>query len=206
VDPERLPRPDQALLDRAVQSWKREGMKVLSVGRLTYYKGFDVLIRAAEKVPNISVQIVGEGALAAVLNQTILEKGLQDRVLLRGSLPDAELRALLCSCDCFCLPSIERTEAFGLVLLEAMRYGRAIVASDIPGSGVGWVVRKGECGHLFPPGNVQALADILSGLSGDAGKSRMLGERGKKAFDQSFHIDAIMQEIRTLYKEAINET
>ena len=67
--------------------------------------------------------------------------GLNDRVRFLGSVSESKIRSLFSTCDCLCLPSIERTEAFGLVLLEAMAFGKPVVASDIPGSGVGWVVK-----------------------------------------------------------------
>ena len=126
--------------------WPEGGLRVLAVGRLTYYKGFEFLIRAAQAVENISVQIVGGGDLEESLKREIALRRVGHRVFLRGEVSDAALRSMLSTCDCLCLPSVERTEAFGLVLLEAMRYGKALVASDIPGSGVGWELRKSRGG------------------------------------------------------------
>jgi glycosyltransferase involved in cell wall biosynthesis len=101
---------------------------------------------------------VGQGSLKTRLEAEIRHKGLKNRVVLRGGLSNARLQALFATCHVFCLPSLERTEAFGVVLLEAMRYGKPIIASDIPGSGPGWVVGEGDCGRLVPPGDAEALA------------------------------------------------
>jgi glycosyltransferase involved in cell wall biosynthesis len=158
VDPERLSRPKAEDLEQAEKSWP-PGLRVLAVGRLTYYKGFDVLINAAAKTKGIAVQIVGEGNLEGRFAKRYPQKGVQNFVRLRGGLSNATLQALFATCQVFCLPSLERTEAFGVVLLEAMRYAKPIVASDIPGSGPGWVVREGDCGWLVPPGDVDALAN-----------------------------------------------
>ena len=203
VDPERLLWPQEEMLKGAETSWIPGALRVLSVGRLTYYKGFDVLIRAAEQVPGISVQIVGDGALRAKLQREITRRGLEGRVYLRGGLSDPELQALLATCHLFCLPSVERTEAFGVVLLEAMRYGRALIVSDIPGSGTGWVVREGSCGFLVPPGDADALADGLKRLADQPSLCEELGKRGSENFLEKFHIGSVARRIKELYFDVL---
>ncbi|MCP4680864.1 MAG: glycosyltransferase [Desulfobacterales bacterium] len=199
LDPDRLPLPEEGPLKIAEQSWNSGAFRVLAVGRLTYYKGFEVLINAALQVPDISVRIVGDGALRKGLEREIIRKRLEGRVVLRGALSDPELQALLASCHCLCLPSIERTEAFGIVLLEAMRYGRTLVASDIPGSGVGWVVRKGSCGLLVPPGDVNALAAALRQLAEQRSLCRDLGQKGRAEFQKNFDIQYVARQIKEIY-------
>jgi len=201
IDPERLPWPETSLLEEAEGSWRPGTLKVLAVGRLTYYKGFDVLIRAAARVAGISVQIVGHGALRGALQEEIRATGVDGRVVLRGGLQNPELQALLATCDLFCLPSVERAEAFGIVLLEAMRYGKALVVSDIPGSGAGWVVRKGSCGFLTPPGDPAALADRLERLSFQPDLCETMGMKGKESVDQVFHIRSAARLIKEVYAE-----
>ncbi len=204
IDPARLPWPDASLLKAAERSWRPGTLKVLAVGRLTYYKGFDVLIRAAGRVAGISVQIVGDGALRGALQEEIKGSGTEGRVVLRGSLQNPELQALLATCDLFCLPSVERTEAFGIVLLEAMQYGKALVVSDIPGSGAGWVVRKGSCGFLTPPGDAAALADRFEWLVSQPALCERMGMKGKESLDQVFHIRSVARRIKDLYRELTN--
>ena len=138
--------------------------KVLAVGRLTYYKGFDTLIHAMLQAPDCSLLIGGEGKLRERLERKL---GLQDRVRFLGRVSDRGLAACYSACDVFCLPSIDRSEAFGLVLLEAFHYGAAIVASDIRGSGVPWVART-LGGSVTPVNDVNALAAVLSEGEGRA--------------------------------------
>jgi glycosyltransferase involved in cell wall biosynthesis len=200
VDPERLPWPEADALQQAERSWRSGCLRVLAVGRLTYYKGFDVLIRAAGRTKGVAVQIVGDGNLRTHLQKAIRRKDLENRVLLRGELSNEMLQALFATCHVFCLPSLERTEAFGVVLLEAMRYGKPIVASDIPGSGPGWVVGEGNCGWLVPPGDVDALAIQLENLAAEPGVCRELGRKGRDNFGKKFHIQSVARGVNEIYE------
>ncbi|MFO7986205.1 MAG: glycosyltransferase [Desulfatiglandaceae bacterium] len=203
VDPERLPRPGETLLHEAESAWKPSALKVLAVGRLTYYKGFDILMKAVARTPGVSVQIVGEGDLRPRLEAEIRKLGLQNRVILKGALSDPMLQAAFAACDVVCLPSLERTEAFGVVLVEAMRYGRVLVVSDIPGSGVGWVVRTGECGFLVPPGDENALRSVFQRLMAQPALLDEMGKRGTARFKERFHIRPVAHTIRRLYDEVM---
>jgi rhamnosyl/mannosyltransferase len=207
LDPERLGLPEQKTVQKMELLWenKKKSFRVLAIGRLTYYKGHDVLIRALAKTENIQLVIVGEGEQRQELERLVAELKLQEKVVLSGLLSEADLQALLVSCDCCCLPSIERTEAFGLVLLEAMRYGKAIIAADVPGSGMGWVVQDEVTGLLFPVGDVAALAGLMSCLSEEPEKNSALGMAGKLRFDESFHIDRIAEKTRELYQQISGE-
>jgi glycosyltransferase involved in cell wall biosynthesis len=83
-------------------------------------------------------------------------------VRLLGAVEDEMLTQLMATCDVFCLPSRERTEAFGIVLLEAMRYGKPLLVSDLPDSGVNWVARNGQNAMVVPAGDVAAWAAALN--------------------------------------------
>ena len=120
---------------------------------------------------------------------------------LTGFMPDEKLRALLATSDLFCLPSIERTEAFGLVLLEAMRYSKPVVASDVSGSGMGWIIRHMETGLLVKPGDVDDLARALQLLRKRPGLRERMAEAGRKRFNAVFRIDQVADRISSLYQE-----
>ncbi len=137
------------------------------------------MIRAAANLPETHVVIVGEGDRKEHLEGLIRQLGLGGRVELTGFIPDEKLRALLATSDLLCLPSIERTEAFGLVLLEAMRYSKPVVASDVSGSGMGWIIGQMETGLLVKPGDVD-LAGYDKGLGHAA--------HGHQARDEELHI------------------
>jgi glycosyltransferase involved in cell wall biosynthesis len=203
IDVERLcpAQPESARL--ADRLWGKARFRVLSVGRMTYYKGHEFLIRAAAECEGIAVLIVGGGDRRPRLLSLVAELGLGDRVRVLGERCTGELHALYASCDCFCLPSIERTEAFGLVLLEAMRYGKPIVASEIPGSGVGWVVQDGGTGILVPPGQASNLAAALRRLAGNPGERQRLGEAGARRLREQFEIGRVAGEIAALYHTCV---
>ena len=86
-------------------------LRVLAIGRLTYYKGFEHLISAAAICDDIEVHLVGAGELEDNLKKLVKKLGLQHRVTFYGYLPKTALAEQLVSCDCLCLPSTERTEA-----------------------------------------------------------------------------------------------
>jgi glycosyltransferase involved in cell wall biosynthesis len=143
---------------------KIKGKKiVLAVGRLVAYKGFRVLINAAQHLCDGSiVLIVGAGSLKNDLQQKIENAGVSERVLLAGKLSESELHSLFERATLFCLPSVNRAEAFGMVLIEALSYGLPIVASTIPGSGVPWVNQHGVTGLNVKIGDHIALAEACN--------------------------------------------
>jgi len=201
LDPARIPEPDPAAHARALALWGEPGFRVLAIGRLTYYKGHDVLIRAAAELPESRVLIVGAGEHRQRLATLIQTLDLNDRVCLPGFQPEADLNALLASCDVLCLPSLERTEAFGLVLLEAMRFGKPVVVGDIPGSGAGWVTRRAGHGLLAPPGDVSTLTAALRELQNDPVRRRALGQAGMAALRDRFGIEPVAAAVADLYRQ-----
>ncbi|HRD65334.1 MAG TPA: glycosyltransferase [Candidatus Competibacter sp.] len=202
-DPNRFPDPDPAALARAAAAWGETAFRILAIGRLTYYKGHEVLIRAAAKLSASRILIVGTGDRRERLAELIRSMELDDRVILSGFQPEADLDALLASCDVLCLPSLERTEAFGLVLLEAMRFGKPVVVSDIPGSGTGWVVRQANHGLLTPPGDPAALAKALRELQHNPLQRQTLGRSGAAALQDRFGIGSVAAAVADLYRRVL---
>lgn len=203
LDASRLKAPGARETTDAERLWGRTGLRVLSIGRLTYYKGHDILIQAMGMLPDARAIIVGTGDQASRLNALIRKYGLQDKVTLWGDATPAALAALLASCDVFCLPSIERTEAFGLVLLEAMHFAKPLVVSDIPGSGTGWVVRQGGNGLLTNPGDASSVASALRQLGENPARRVALGRQGQEALETSFGIDAIAERVADIYETVL---
>ena len=196
VDPDRLPEVPEA---SAVTDWPGHGMRVLTIGRLTYYKGFDSLIQAVSSMQGIELLIVGEGEERSRLERLLEASGRPVHIRLLGQVDDATCLRLLASCDVFCLPSRERTEAFGIVLMEAMRYGKPIVASRLEGSGVTWVAQENRNAVLARPDDVASLAEALAGLQQDASKRTRLGECGQQRFLTEFDIAKSACLLRCLY-------
>jgi glycosyltransferase involved in cell wall biosynthesis len=200
VDPDRLP---EVATGRASHHWQTDGLRLLSIGRLTYYKGFDTLVRAVAGTPGMELVIAGEGEERPNLERVLAQGVAPARVRLAGEVDDATLRELLASCDLFCLSSRERTEAFGVVLLEAMRYGKPLLVSDLAGSGVTWVAKEGVNGVLAAPEDVDAWRAALASLSSDPARLRLLGERGRNRYLREFDIGQVARRIREIYSLAL---
>ena len=115
-----------------------EGVRVLCVGRLTYYKSFDTAIKAIARIPNAQLRIVGDGELRETLVTLVHVLELEERVTLLGEVEDELLWQQYIWCDVNCLPSCERTEAFGLSVTEAALFKRSSLVSQVAGSGLVW--------------------------------------------------------------------
>lgn len=181
-------------------------LHVLAAGRQTYYKGFRYLIQAAALFADMRVDFVGDGDQTAELKALATALGLDGRVTFHGIVSDAELRQRMRDCDCLCLPSIERTEAFGLVLLEAMYHGKAAVVSDVPGSGMGWVVEHGVTGIKVPPADPEALAAAFAALAADRDNLSEMGDNARARFMREFEIDRGAGRLALLYGDILQRT
>lgn len=184
--------------------WSDEkALRVLSIGRLTYYKGYSLLIDAVAGQEGVQLRIVGSGDQRANLQSQIDKGQVNDQISLLGSQPEESLRALLASCDCVVLSSIERTEAFGLVLLEAMQAGKAVIATSVAGSGMAWVVKEGETGLLAKPGDVGSLRGRIADLAAERANLAEMGEAGKQRFLKHFSIEVVADQTLGVYREAL---
>jgi rhamnosyl/mannosyltransferase len=124
-EPQRWSLGAAALRQLAVLKEQAAGrFAVFALGRHVYYKGFDVLIKAMRTVDGL-LWIGGDGPLRASLEQLAQAEGVADRVRFVGPIAEDQLPAFYAACDVFCLPSVEKSEAFGLVQLEAMLAAQA---------------------------------------------------------------------------------
>ena len=209
VDPERFDVGGTSEADRDSYTLKNRDeqssslLQVLAVGRLTYYKGFRYLIEAAANSPNIHINLVGKGDQARELKALATSLNVQDRVIFHGILTDAELAQKMIQADCICLPSIERTEAFGMVLLEAMYFGKATVISNVSGSGMGWIVDDDITGLKVAPADAGALATAFERLNANRDELATMGRRGKKKFDDQFEINHAINRLIEVYQQMI---
>ncbi len=197
---QRLPQPDTTALAWAQRQWQPNVQRILHIGRLTYYKGQKILIEAMRHCPQAQLFIVGKGELEIQLTQLVQNYGLQQRVKLLGFCDDAQLHALISCCDVFCLPSLERTEAFGVVLMEAMRYAKPVIAAQVQGSGMGWVVEDGKTGLLVKPNDTNSLTQAIKKLANKQ-LSLQYGQAGYEKFITQFDIEQVAQKITTLYQQ-----
>jgi rhamnosyl/mannosyltransferase len=197
VRPEAFERPDPA---RVAELRRRYGERiVLAVGRLIYYKGFEYLVRAMADV-RATALIAGEGPLAAALAAEATRLGVADRVALLGRVNDADLRACYHACDVFALPSVERSEAFGIVQLEAMACGRPVVNTRLD-SAVPHVSLDGLTGLTVAPADPAALAAALRTLLDDPERRAVMGEAARRRVREEFSAELMARRTLELYRE-----
>ena len=175
---------------------------VFALGRHVYYKGFEFLIRALPDMPDAALALGGQGPLTEDLQRIARECGVTDRVRFVGRIPDKDLPAWYHACDAFCLPSVERAEAFGIVQVEAMACGKPVVCCEL-GNGVTWVNRDDETGLVVPPKDVAALAAALKRLQRDPVLRARLGEQGRRRADSEFTSDAVGRATLAVYREVL---
>ena len=177
---------------------------VLGLGRMTYYKGFEVLIRAANHLPDdVQILIGGAGSLYGKCLAQIDELGLQHKVKLLGLLSEDDLVDHYAAADVFCLPSTARSEAFGVAMLDAMAMSKPIVSTDIEGSGVPWINQHRVTGLSVPVGEARALAQALSELLADRALSAGYGQAGRKRYAEDFTADRMTRQVIDLYHELV---
>lgn len=183
---------------------RRDG-PLLFVGRLVAYKGVAVLLDALAKVPAAALDVVGDGPLESELRGRAESLGLGGRVRFLGPMDGAEIALLLARARALVLPSVDRSEAFGLVQLEAMAAGVAVVCTDLP-TGVREVGLPGRTCLLAAPGDAVSLSTALGAVWGDAALAARLGEAGRRRFLEHFTGDAMIARLlgwyRTLAPEA----
>jgi rhamnosyl/mannosyltransferase len=171
----------------------------IAVGRLVPYKGLEVLIRAMAEAPGRLI-IVGDGPMRASLTALCEAGGVADRVDFAGDVSHRRLKTLLHACRFVVLPSVARSETFGIVQLEAMACGKAIVNTDIH-PGIGWVARHGQEAITVPARNPGALADAIRYLHEHAAEAQRLGAQGRLRVQEVFGIDRFLHDTLATYRD-----
>lgn len=173
---------------------------VLFVGRLVYYKGVDVLVEAMASV-DADLVIVGTGPLEGQLRARIAELGMIERVTLLPSLDAGHLALWFNAAHVFCLPSVARSEAFGLVQLEAHASGTPVVSTRLT-TGVPFVNVDGVTGLTVTPGDVGELSEAVRTLVTDESLRDRLGRQAKERARAEFTIDRMVEDTLAVYHEA----
>ena len=183
--------------DDKKKSFAKEN-RIIFIGGLDkahYYKGLDLLLEAVSKIKNkYSLLIIGDGDLKPFYEKKARSLGISEKARFAGKVSDEEKIRHLQTADLLVLPSINAHEAFGLVLIEAMACGCAVIASDLPG--VRRVFHDNEHGFLFKANN---RADLLKKLSVAFADKERLVEMGRAA-----RIYAIKKYDRRLEEEKLN--
>ncbi len=176
---------------------------ILFVGRLVYYKGVDVLLRAMADIEDAILIVVGKGPEQEALQELTSRLGIADRVRFPGFVPEDNLPIYYSIADLFVLPSVSSSEAFGIVQVEAMMYGVPIVNTSLD-TGVSSVSRDGETGLTVPPDDVEALTDAVQTLLADQ-ELRAEFSAAAQERAQEFERDYVVGQYADLYDEVLRE-
>jgi rhamnosyl/mannosyltransferase len=168
---------------------------IFTLGRLVPYKGYQYLVKAMKYLDdNFVLVLAGDGMLKNSLMSLTKKLNIEDKIIFTGHLPESKKTNYYASCDVFCLPSISRGEAFGVVLLEAMACGKHVITTSIPG--VSEVASIGG-GHIVEPKNPVALADaIKESKKIDVDKYKL-----HQKIESRFSWDKIVGKYLSIYKE-----
>lgn len=177
--------------EEIINNATHKNVRLLFVGgldRAHYFKGLPVLLRALRdlKANYFELQIVGDGDLRREYEVLAAEYGLTKHVTFFGNVSDEQLAAVYREADIFVFPSIDRSEAFGLAVLEAMASGLPVIASDLPG--VRTLVENGQIGFLFTVNDKNDLIKKLLLFKDPATRQRM-GHEARLRVDEKYNLE-----------------
>jgi len=175
---------------------------VMSLGRLIPYKGYDHLVGAMRYLPEDYILVLaGAGPQKNQLEQLAKEHDTEKRIIFTGYIEDEDVPTLFGSCDVFVLSSIMKTEAFGIVQLEAFSCGRPVVATKIPESGVSWVNEDGVSGINVPVADDRAIAAAVETICGTKETWNKYSEGAKQRYGRLFRYGDMIEKIKNIYEQ-----
>ncbi len=173
------------------------------VGRLVPYKGLDVLFEALARVPEAELVLVGEGPLESRLAALAASRGIAGRIVFAGPMDRAGVAGHLARARALLLPSVDASETFGLVQLEAMASGVPVIASDLP-TGVREVGEPDRTCLLVTPGDVGALTRAMTSLQENPAMAGKMGAAGRRRFQNHFTRDMMLDRLLDWYATLVS--
>jgi glycosyltransferase involved in cell wall biosynthesis len=186
--------PDTPLRARPVMG---RPIRILMAARFVFQKQHSVLLHALAGITRSSwhLTLAGDGPLRAEMQQLAMDLGVQDRVLFTGDTD--QVSSLLADSDVFVLST--RQESLPLSIIEAMRAGLPVVASDV--GGVAELVTHGVTGYLVPHSDPQALQERLRELIASGQTRSRMGQMGRLQYERHFTVEKMAGAVLSLYRE-----
>lgn len=176
---------------------------VLTTAKLYPRKGIDILLEAISKVetnvPDLRFAIAGNGPEEQMLKQMAQDLRVEDRIMFLGDIQSKDIPALVKNSEFFVLPS--RSEPFGIVLLEAMTFGKAIIATKV--GGIPEFVIDGFNGLLVPSEDSEALAAKIDLCIEDHDLRERIGKNGRSVVENQYDYGALILQYERLYESII---
>ncbi len=174
---------------------------VLFVGRHIPYKGIEHLIRAERYMKqNVQILIAGTGPETEYYRKLAIGR---ERITFLGRLSVNDIRCYYRAAEIFAFPSINKAEAFGVALAEAMYCEAVPVTFTIPGSGVNWVTLNGQTGLEVPLADDVAFAKAIDKLVADKQLREQMARAAKERVEELFTDSVVLQTARAIYNELI---
>ncbi len=179
-------------------------LRILSVGRLTWEKGYEHAIESirllAEQGVRAELRIIGDGGMLEPLAYAQYQLGVERSVQFLGALPRAKVREELLAADMFLHAAV--SEGFGNAVIEAQAMALPVVCSDI--GGLPENVADGETGFVVPRRNATALAEKLAVLAREPDLRRRMGEAGRRRVLGHFQINDQISKFERFYRQVLN--
>ncbi len=201
---------DTRRLDDAASRMKSEIEKLRSIfgpefimfaGKLRYYKGLQFLIEAMPEI-GVPLVIIGNGPMERDLKALASNYGVAEKVHFIGEVSDDDLAAFYHACSLLVLPSVFRSEAYGLVQLEAHACGKPVVSTRL-GTGVEFVNMDGKTGLIVPPADSTALARAVNELLSDTERRKRMGDFARRRAQSEFDLQLMFDRVEAVYKKAL---
>ena len=177
---------------------------LLFVGKLRYYKGLDTLLHALAQLQDVRLEVVGDGPMRVPWETLARSLGVSDRVRFHGEVDDAALAGYYHRAHAFVLPANARSEAFGMVLLEAMASGLPCITTEV-GTGTSWVVQEGVTGRVVSPGTPRLLAEAIDDLLGVPERRAHMAKTARQRVDEMFTLEIMTERVMALYRDLLGE-
>lgn len=192
-------------------SWKKEennpeitdGNYLLFAGQILRGKGLDILLKALKNLPGtIKLKIAGSGKQKGEYEQLVKDLGISERVEFLGFVDQDKLKELYKNCTCVVMPS-RVPETFGLTGLEAMSFGKPVIASDV--GGISQWLENGKNGYLVAGNDVLAMSKALDALLSNRQNAEEMGRNGYLMYKDRFIPERHIQPLKEYFAKKIRE-
>ncbi|UWA07639.1 glycosyltransferase family 4 protein [Escherichia coli] len=173
----------------------------LFIGAFRYYKGLHTLLDAAYTT-SLPIVIVGSGGIEKEIRLRANQLNLSN-VHFVGALPEDDKAALLQLCYAVVFPSHQRSEAFGITLLEGAMYGKPLISCEI-GTGTSFINIDGQTGLVVPPSNSYALREAMLKLWDSPLLAEIYGQNAFYRFKELFTSNNMCKKYVELYTRLVS--
>ena len=173
---------------------------ILSVGRLVKYKGYSDLIEAMSSI-NATLVLIGDGPEYNNLIKIININKLKDKVFILRELSDEDKDRVYSMASIFCLPSLDKSESYGMSIVEAMSFGLPLVTTNLADSGITWLNQHDKTGICVEPNSPNQLNQSIIKILRSNLLYKKYSENSKTRFEQELQINSFIERLNSIYNQ-----